>query len=83
MAATEYNLGELKNGSSTIHTTSTPDEGIGYGESKPNITLTQIDEGDMYRLGKTQELNVRDVFHMHQRRAHTADRGSVIFALSP
>ena len=58
MAAAEYDLAELKNGNGTVHTSALPEEAAGYGAPKSNINLTQIDEGDMYRLGKTQELNV-------------------------
>ena len=42
-----------------VHTTALPEEHADYGTVKSRVTLTQIDEGDMYRLGKQQELNVR------------------------
>lgn len=58
MATTDYDMGELKNGNGTVHTSALPEEAAAYGAPKSNISLTQIDEGDMYRLGKTQELNV-------------------------
>lgn len=54
--ATEH---EMKNGNGNIHTAALPEEDVNYGAPKSNISLTQIDEGDMYRLGKKQELNVR------------------------
>ena len=62
------NLSEVKHGDSIgtsklqgqVHTRPLPDDDGGYGPRKSHISLTQIDEGDMYRLGKKQELNVRE-----------------------
>lgn len=75
-------MGELKNGNGTVHTSALPDEAV-YGAPKSNISLTQIDEGDMYRLGKTQELNVWTCPQLQWRRAHPADLSSATSASFP
>lgn len=48
-----------------VHTTAVParEAYVGYGAPKSHIHLSQIDEGDMYRLGRQQELNVRELQH--------------------
>lgn len=61
--ASEYTLGDIHaddgKAGEHIRTTARPEKDLGYGTPKSTITLSRIDEGDMYRLGRQQELNVR------------------------
>lgn len=60
----EYALQGMRPGNANaqehVHTSALPEKHDDYGVQKSHITLTQIDEGDMYRLGRQQELNVRE-----------------------
>ena len=58
MASQQYSLDEIKNGNGNVHTHDLPDHELGNDAPKSHISLTKIDESDMYRLGKKQELNV-------------------------
>lgn len=58
MAGPQYNLAELKNGNGNVQTYARPDDEQGIDAPKSHTSLTKIDETDMYRLGKKQELNV-------------------------
>lgn len=60
MATSNYHLTEIKNANGNVltHDVREQDMGVLDAQPKSNISLTQIDAGDMYRLGKTQELNV-------------------------
>lgn len=59
MATSNYDLADIKNGNGNIHAHDIREQDLGLDVApKSNISLTQIDAGDMYRLGKTQELNV-------------------------
>lgn len=59
MATPDYDLAEIKNGNGNVHTHNLRDQDLGLDVApRSHISLTQIDAGDMYRLGKTQELNV-------------------------
>lgn len=59
MANSDYDLAERKNGNGTVHSHDQQEADLGVEvSSKLHISMTQIDEGDMYRLGKKQELNV-------------------------
>lgn len=59
MATSDYDLAEIKNGNGNVHTHDVREQDLGLdAPPKSNISLTQIDAGDMYRLGKKQELNV-------------------------
>lgn len=60
MASQQYTLAEIKNGNGNVHTHDLPDHELGIDAPKSHISLTKIDESDMYRLGKKQELNVCD-----------------------
>lgn len=61
--AAEYTLGDVHAGEGKagehIRTTARPEREADYAAPKSIITLSRIDEGDMYRLGRQQELNVR------------------------
>lgn len=65
--ASEYALGDIHAGDGKageqIRTTALPNSHAGYGAPKSNIPLSRIDEGDMYRLGRQQELNVTKTLH--------------------
>lgn len=62
----EYALGNIHAGNGKaeehIRTTALSEDHAAYGAPKSRIALSQIDEGDMYRLGRQQELNVRKSF---------------------
>ncbi|MCJ1469212.1 hypothetical protein MMC07_007845 [Pseudocyphellaria aurata] len=58
MATPDYALADIKNGNGNVHTHNLRDHDLGLDVApRSHISLTQIDAGDMYRLGKTQELN--------------------------
>ena len=65
--ASEYTLGDIHAGDGKagehVRTTAKPERDADYGAPRSMITLSRIDEGDMYRLGRQQELNVRKSLH--------------------
>ncbi len=59
MVVLNHDMKEMNVNDGARQTHDLREEDLGVpGMRKSNIPLTQIDEGDMYRLGKEQELNV-------------------------
>lgn len=68
MEASTYDLAEIKNGNGNVRTRDVREHDLGLdAPPKSHISLTQIDAGDMYRLGKKQELNVCGVLSCSMR----------------
>lgn len=80
MATSKYDLDEIKSANGMVRTHDVTEQDLGVNTPpKPHISLTQIDAGDMYRLGRKQELNVYVL--QSAMRAH-ADRYSATSASS-
>ena len=59
MATSKYDLDEIKDANGMVRTHDVTEQDLGLNTPpKSHISLTQIDAGDMYRLGRKQELNV-------------------------
>lgn len=85
----EYALADIQNGNGKaeehVHTTAVParEAYVGYDAPKSHIPLSQIDEGDMYRLGRQQELNVRNSHKIPAVEDKNAHHPSGTFASYP
>ena len=83
----EYALGEIHAGDGKagehIRSTAKPEGHADYGAPKSHIALSRIDEGDMYRLGRQQELNVRETLHHLNPNKKRLSRTSATFDSYP
>lgn len=85
--ASDYTIGDIHAGDGKarehVRTTAKPERDTDYGAPKSIITLSRIDEGDMYRLGRQQELNVRKSLQHPHPDEQRLDGISATFDSSP
>lgn len=85
--ASDFALGNIHAGDGKagerVRASALPENHGALGAPRPNISLSRIDEGDMYRLGRQQELNVRRCFSVSNLDGPRLNGISATFDLFP